>query len=132
MCYGAIKVLQTVCSITEAGAQLLNNLGLSFKVTPHTLRHTYATHTLYEMRQRKTQIDPLLYIRDRLGHSSILTTEKYLHYLSHVPFLTISNAVINGSLVNYCSFFKFNYLLFEPFIPRDKNSKICFLNLYCI
>ena len=48
------------------------------------LRHTYATHTLYEMRQRKTQIDPLLYIRDRLGHSSILTTEKYLHYLSEV------------------------------------------------
>ena len=63
---------------------LWNNLGLSFKVTPHMLRHTYATHTLYEMRQRKTQIEPLLYIRDRLGHSSILTTEKYLHYLSEV------------------------------------------------
>lgn len=63
---------------------LWNNLGLSFNVTPHMLRHTYATHTLYEMRQRKTQIDPLLYIRDRLGHSSILTTEKYLHYLSEI------------------------------------------------
>lgn len=71
----------------KAGKSLNNlwkNLGLSFKVTPHMLRHTYATHTLYEMRQRKTQIDPLLYIRDRLGHSSVLTTEKYLHYLSEV------------------------------------------------
>lgn len=63
---------------------LWNNLGLEFKVTPHMLRHTYATHTLYEMRQRKTQIDPLLYVRDRLGHNSLLTTEKYLHYLSEV------------------------------------------------
>lgn len=63
---------------------LWKNLGLSFKVTPHMLRHTYATHTLYEMRKRKTQIDPLLYVRDRLGHASILTTEKYLHYLSEV------------------------------------------------
>lgn len=59
-------------------------LGLSFKVTPHILRHTYATHTLYGLRQRQSRFDPLLYVRDRLGHSSITTTEKYLHLLSEV------------------------------------------------
>lgn len=63
---------------------LWKNLGLSFKVTPHMLRHTYATHTLFELRKRKIQIDPLLYVRDRLGHASIQTTEKYLHYLSEI------------------------------------------------
>lgn len=63
---------------------LWKNLHLPFKVTPHMLRHTYATYTLYEMRKRKTIIDPLLYVRDRLGHVSIHTTEKYLHYLSEV------------------------------------------------
>ncbi|CDZ79362.1 Tyrosine recombinase XerD [Legionella massiliensis] len=61
---------------------LWKHLNLPFKVTPHMLRHTYATHTLYEMRKRKSQIDPLLYVRERLGHSSILTTEKYLHYIN--------------------------------------------------
>ena len=51
---------------------------------PHMLRHTYATYTLYEMRKRGSSVDPLMYVRDRLGHSSITTTEQYLHYLSLV------------------------------------------------
>lgn len=29
-------------------------------------------------------INPLLYVRDRLGHSSITTTEKYLHFLDDI------------------------------------------------
>jgi integrase len=71
----------------QSGKSLNNlwkNLGLPFKVTPHMLRHTYATYTLFELRKRKIQIDPLLYVRDRLGHASIQTTEKYLHYLSEI------------------------------------------------
>lgn len=63
---------------------LWKHLNLPFKVTPHMLRHTYATHTLYEMRKRKSQIDPLLYVRERLGHISIITTEKYLHYINDI------------------------------------------------
>ena len=51
---------------------------------PQMLRHTYATYTLYEMRKRGSSVDPLMYVRDRLGHSSITTTEQYLHYLSLV------------------------------------------------
>jgi len=27
---------------------------------------------------------PLIYVRDRLGHSSITTTEKYLHFLDDI------------------------------------------------
>lgn len=57
---------------------------LPFTVTPHMLRHTYATHTLYDMRRRKSVTDPLLYLRDRLGHSSVGTTQRYLHLISIV------------------------------------------------
>lgn len=64
---------------------LWGRLGLPFKVSPHVLRHTYATHTLYELRKKKgIGIDPLMYVRDRLGHSSINTTQKYLHFINQV------------------------------------------------
>ena len=60
----------------------LTRLNLPFKVNPHMLRHTYATHTLKALMQLKDiSFEPLLYLRDRLGHSSITTTEKYLHFL---------------------------------------------------
>lgn len=54
---------------------------LGFKVRPHMLRHTYATHTLATLRQHKRfKGDPLTYVRDRLGHSSVqVTAGTYLH-----------------------------------------------------
>ncbi len=64
--------------------RLYNQLNLPFKVYPHILRHTYATHTLYVMRKMDLPLEPLIYIRDRLGHSSILTTEVYLHFIELV------------------------------------------------
>ncbi|WP_240704224.1 tyrosine-type recombinase/integrase [Cobetia marina] len=48
----------------------------------HMLRHTYATHTLYAMKKTSEVSLALLYVRDRLGHASVTTTEKYLHCLS--------------------------------------------------
>ena len=63
---------------------LWRNLDLPFRVTPHTLRHTYATHTLFHLKKKHSIIDPLLYLRERLGHSSVSTTERYLHHLSAV------------------------------------------------
>jgi integrase/recombinase XerD len=64
---------------------LWNRLELPFKVNPHKLRHTYATHTLYELRKHKIgRVDPLMYVRDRLGHSSITTTQKYLHFINQI------------------------------------------------
>jgi integrase/recombinase XerD len=62
----------------------LNGLGLSFHVHPHMLRHTYATNTLHYMRRQRSKTDPLLYVRERLGHASIHTTMFYLHYLDQV------------------------------------------------
>jgi len=65
--------------------KLWNNLDLPFKVFPHILRHSYATHTLAELRKKKDcGVDPLMYVRNRLGHSSILTTQKYLHFLDDI------------------------------------------------
>jgi len=51
-------------------------------ISLHTLRHTYATFKLYDLRSSPNyRGDPLVYVQDRLGHSSILTTQIYLHYL---------------------------------------------------
>lgn len=61
--------------------KIMSDLKLDFKPHPHILRHTFATHTLYTMRELKSKTDPLLYVKNRLGHSSIATTEKYLHFL---------------------------------------------------
>lgn len=54
---------------------------VGFHVTPHMLRHTYATYTLDGLQKRGFKGDALMYVRDRLGHSSIHTTEIYLHLL---------------------------------------------------
>lgn len=64
---------------------MLKDLDLPFPVYPHILRHTYATHTLKSLRQKANlSFDALLYVRDRLGHASITTTEKYLHFLHQI------------------------------------------------
>ncbi len=46
--------------------------GITKKVTPHTLRHTFATHLL----QNKANI---MVIKDLLGHASLSTTQIYTH-----------------------------------------------------
>ncbi len=62
-------------------------------VSPHTLRHCYATHHL----ENGTD---LVYLKEQLGHSKLMTTAKYIHlcqkrqrYINH-PFdkLTIDTA----------------------------------------
>lgn len=51
-------------------------------VSLHMLRHTFATYKLYELSKNPEYTgNALVYIQNRLGHSSITTTEKYLHYL---------------------------------------------------
>ncbi len=46
---------------------------------PHMLRHTFGTYELIRMGQKQGQNKSLLWVRDRMGHSSITTTEKYIH-----------------------------------------------------
>lgn len=52
---------------------------LPFRVTPHMLRHTFATFELLHQSQRMPMGQALAWVRDRLGHSSIQTTSIYLH-----------------------------------------------------
>mgnify|MGYP006139085861 FL=1 len=66
----------------------LDSLGLDYKVHPHMFRHTFATHTLKDLEKRKKEgrlaSNPLRIVQALLGHSSIMTTERYLHFLHEV------------------------------------------------
>lgn len=55
---------------------------LGYRVNAHMLRHTYATHTLHSFRRTANDGAALMYLRDRLRHSSVRTTEIYLHVTS--------------------------------------------------
>jgi len=59
-------------SVHEALKKVREELGLKKKVTPHTLRHCYATHLL------DAGVN-IRMVQKFLGHSSIKTTCMYLH-----------------------------------------------------
>lgn len=66
----------------------LSAVDVNFNVHPHMLRHTFASHTLKDLEQRKSEgrlaCNPLRIVQALLGHSSINTTEQYLHFLHEI------------------------------------------------
>jgi integrase/recombinase XerD len=69
-------------ALTDTFAALQKRVG--FHVRPHMLRHTYGTYTLWRLRRVGFQGEPLLYVRDRMGHSSVTTTSIYLHMINQL------------------------------------------------
>lgn len=62
-------------SIEKIFSKALKQAGINKHATPHTLRHSFATHLL-------DQGISILYIKELLGHSSTKTTEIYTHVSS--------------------------------------------------
>jgi integrase len=58
---------------------------VGFPVRAHMLRHTYGTYTLSALRKSPNfEGEPLLYVRDRMGHSDVQTTAIYLHLINQL------------------------------------------------
>lgn len=58
---------------------------VGFRVRPLMLRHSYAIHTLLLLRsQPDIKLEPLMYVRDRLGHKSVQTTMTYLQQIERL------------------------------------------------
>ena len=87
--------------------------GLGLRCHPHLLRHTFAVVTLEQLqrghlaalaeqdpRQREyyTRIfgDPLDWVRRRLGHASVVTTQIYLHAVAELEMETRMGLVPDG------------------------------------
>lgn len=65
---------------------------------PHMLRHTFGTYELLRMLQKVGELKALFWVRDRMGHSSITTTERYIHAVD-----LIRNDDVDGYQTDICN-----------------------------
>ncbi|WP_258184793.1 tyrosine-type recombinase/integrase [Vibrio splendidus] len=63
-------------SVQKAFAKASQKAGLRHKVTPHTLRHVFATRTLENWQELgfSTEMACLIWLQQQLGHSQVTTT----------------------------------------------------------
>ncbi|WP_423379495.1 tyrosine-type recombinase/integrase [Burkholderia sp. LMG 32019] len=67
--------------------KVMRDIGLKvgFPIRPLMLRHSYAVHTLLMLRENPhIKLEPLMYVRDRLGHKSVQTTMVYLRQIERL------------------------------------------------
>ena len=71
----------------ESALKVMQDLGrkVGFAIRPLMLRHSYAIHTLLLLRSHpEIKLEPLMYVRDRLGHKSVQTTMVYLNQIERL------------------------------------------------
>lgn len=70
-----------------SAVKVLGDLGqkVGFPIKPLMLRHSYAVHTLLLLRSNPDcRVEPLIYVRDRLGHRSVQQTMVYLRQIERL------------------------------------------------
>jgi integrase len=85
----------SIMYLNNAFAKVSTKIGIHCH--PHMLRHTFGTYELLRMTHKEGQSKALLWVRDRMGHSSITTTEKYIHAAA-----LIQNDDVDGYQTDVC------------------------------
>lgn len=71
-------------SLNNFYSKLTKQHKIDFTVSPHMLRHTYATIELYAESERVGMTKALAWVQKRMGHSTIATTSIYIHCIEQL------------------------------------------------